>query len=207
MSAADQHSEARSLWNEAAATFDDAPDHGLRDPAVREQWTALLKRLLPSPPAAVLDVGCGTGSLGVLLAGMGHRVTGVDFSSQMVGLARRKAADAGVPVDFHIQDAAEPDFPPGSFAAVICRHVLWALPDPAAVLRRWTTLLAPGGTLVLIEGFWHTGAGLHANQVVEALPPGIVNVCSEDLSRDPLLWSGPVKDERFVVRAMLPVGA
>ena len=46
----------------------------------------------------------------------------------------------------------------GAYDAVLARHVLWALPDPADALARWLGLLGPGGTLVLVEGHWSTGA-------------------------------------------------
>lgn len=57
-------------------------------------------------------------------------------------------------------------YPAGSADVVLCRHVLWALPDPAAVLRRWVDPLRPGGRLVLIEGRWHTDAGIAAEAAV-----------------------------------------
>lgn len=47
----------------------------------------------------------------------------------------------------------------GTFDVVLGRHVRWALPDATAALDCWMALLKPGGWLVLIEGFWHTGAG------------------------------------------------
>ena len=56
----------RAFWNSEATTFDDAADHGLRDPALRARWGELLRRLLP-PGGRVLDIGCGTGSLSLLL--------------------------------------------------------------------------------------------------------------------------------------------
>ncbi len=58
---------------------------------VRAAWRELLRPLLPPAPARVLDPGCGTGSLAVLLAGAGHDVTGVDFAPAMV--ARAPPAD------------------------------------------------------------------------------------------------------------------
>ena len=42
------HDNARAHWNAAAADFDDEPDHGLRDPAVREAWRAALALLPPA---------------------------------------------------------------------------------------------------------------------------------------------------------------
>ena len=66
--------DARRFWDAEAATFDDEPDRGLRDPVVREAWRELLVELLPPVPAEVVDLGCGTGSLAVLLAEAGYRV-------------------------------------------------------------------------------------------------------------------------------------
>ena len=62
-------------------------------------------------------------------------------------------------------------------------HLLWALREPAQVLQRWVNLLVPGGRLILIEGYWHTGGGLHAEEVTEALPI-ILNVLCEKNRRN-----------------------
>ena len=193
--------ESSRYWDEVAATFDDAPDHGLRDPLVRKAWTDLLARWVPSTRATILDAGCGTGSLSVLLAELGHGVTGIDASPAMIVRAKAKALDSGQRVTFMVMDAANPQFAHGQFDVILCRHLLWALPEPASVLRRWTELLAPGGRLVLIEGFWHTGAGLHAAQILAALPPTLTGVSVQDLSGQPELWGGEVRDERYLVVA------
>ena len=58
-----------AYWDNQAATFDEQPDHGLRDPHVRAAWEQLLLPRLPPAPAMVADLGCGTGSLSVLLDG------------------------------------------------------------------------------------------------------------------------------------------
>ena len=192
--------ETRNPWDDEAGTFDEAPDHGLRDPVARERWAALVRRLLP-PSGGALDIGCGTGTLSLLMAELGLTVTGIDSSTRMLEVAREKAAKAGANVTFTLGEAAHPALPAAGFDAVLCRHVLWALPHPAAALANWTRLLRPGGRLVLIEGFWHTGAGLRRYEVEAALPPSIRTVTSEDLSRDAALWGGPVTDERFVVVA------
>ena len=61
-----------------------------------------------------MDLGCGTGSLAVLLAEAGHRVRGVDSSPAMVELARRKARAAEVDVELAVADAAAPPYGPSS---------------------------------------------------------------------------------------------
>ncbi len=151
MSGSGQTAEA---WDAEAPTFDEAADHGLRDQAVRTAWRSLLLDHLPAAPARVADLGCGTGTLSVLLAEAGYRVDGLDLSPAMVALAERKAEDRDLApaVTFRVGDASDPDLVQGSYDVVLSRHVLWALPDPAAGLDRWVRLLAPGGRLLLVEG-------------------------------------------------------
>jgi ubiquinone/menaquinone biosynthesis C-methylase UbiE len=54
--------ESQQYWDDLAPTFDNEPDHGLREPLVRATWTEFLKTWLPQTNAAILDIGCGTGS-------------------------------------------------------------------------------------------------------------------------------------------------
>ena len=187
-------------WDAQAASFDDEPDHGLRDDAVRNAWRDLLLPVLPPPPARVLDLGCGTGSLAVLLAVAGYDVVGVDSSPAMLEHARVKADAAGVPVDLRLGDAAEPPVGEGRGGAVdvvLCRHVLWALPDPSAALRRWSGLLAPGGRLVLVEGRWATGGGLTGDAVRRLVGEHRAEADVVPLD-DPALWGRAIEDERFL---------
>jgi len=185
-------------WDRQAATFDDEPDHGLRHPAVRAAWSALLQPLMPPAPAEIADVGCGTGSLAVLLAGAGYRVSGIDLAPRMVELARAKARAAGVDAEFSVADASSPPWPAATFDAVLARHVLWALPDPGRGLDRWIELLAPGGRLVLVEGRWSTGAGLAAEEVAALVRARGREAVLHPLD-DPALWGRPVDDERYVL--------
>ncbi len=188
--------EIRAVWDAEAATFDDEPDHGLRDPGTRAAWRELLLEHLPPAPARVADVGCGTGTLSVLLAEAGYDVTAIDLSPEMVARARAKAD--GHRVTVAVGDAAAPDLPAGSFDVVLSRHVLWALPDPAAGLRRWVDLLAPGGRLLLVEGRWFTGGGLAAADVEE-----LVRSTGRGLSirhlPEAVYWGKPIDDERYLL--------
>jgi SAM-dependent methyltransferase len=192
-------SRESELWDAQAATFDDEPDHGLHDVLVREAWRSLLVSVLPPVPARVADLGCGTGTLSMLLAELGYAVDGVDISPEMI---RRATAKAGSypGTSFVVGDAGDPSLPVGAYDVVLCRHVLWALPDPAAVLARWAALLAPDGRLVLVEGSWSTGAGLTTADTV-ALVEGAGFAADARLLDDPAYWGAPIRDERYVVVA------
>jgi SAM-dependent methyltransferase len=185
-----------TYWNDCAATFDDEPDHGLRDEAVAAAWDRLLRQALPRTPGRVADLGCGTGSLSALMAAQGHDVTGIDFAPGMVERARAKVPAAR----FEIGDAARPDLPAASFDAVVVRHVLWALPDAEAALDRWIELLGPGGRLVLIEGRWHTGGGIPAATLLPLVQARLGSVGFR-LLPDADLWGGEITDERYLIVA------
>jgi ubiquinone/menaquinone biosynthesis C-methylase UbiE len=192
-------SEARDFWDAQARTYDDEPDHGLLEPSVREAWAELLLPLMPRVPASIVDLGCGTGSLSVLLAGVGHAVQGLDISGRMLAAARHKAEAAGVSVAFRQGDAQAPPVKAASVDVVLARHVLWALSDPSTALRRWAALLKPGGVLILVEGRWSTGAGLAAAEC-ERLVRGIRQEATVERLDDPALWGGRrVRDERYLL--------
>ena len=107
----DRADDPRAEWDAQAATFDDEPDHGLTDPATRAAWRELLLEHLPPAPARVADLGCGTGTLSVLLAAEGYDVHGIDLSPEMVARAEAKAAEAGVAATFAVGDASDPQLP------------------------------------------------------------------------------------------------
>jgi SAM-dependent methyltransferase len=193
--------DARQYWDAMAESFDEEPDHGLREPGVLQAWAELLRAWLPGTGMRVLDMGCGTGSLGAILAGFGHDVTGADFSREMLGRARSKTAGLFHRPAFCVMDATRPAFAARSFDIVVCRHVLWALPQREQVLARWADLLRPGGRLVLIEGYWSTGSGVRAQELVAELPFSLALAATELLSSRPELWGKHVTDERYAVIA------
>src|ERR1051325_9609955 len=96
--------ESQQYWDGLAATFDNEPDHGLHDPLIRETWTEVFRTWLPSTQATILDIGCGTGSLSIVLAELGHTVTGIDLSPAMISLAQTKAATHGLQIEFKVID-------------------------------------------------------------------------------------------------------
>jgi 2-polyprenyl-3-methyl-5-hydroxy-6-metoxy-1,4-benzoquinol methylase len=191
-------SEVRAAWDAEAPTYDQDADHGLRDRDVRSAWRSLLLAHLPPAPARVADLGCGTGTLSVLLAAEGYDVSGVDLSEDMLAHARRKATAAEVAVSFTPGDASDPRLEAGEFDVVLCRHVLWALPDPSAALARWVDLLRPGGRLVLVEGSWATGAGLDARRTVGLVREHRAEATVVHLT-EPAYWGRQIDDERYLV--------
>ncbi|MFF8271822.1 class I SAM-dependent methyltransferase [Streptomyces sp. NPDC016562] len=214
----DRTASITAYWDAAAAAFDDEPDHGLRADNTRAAWARLLYSLMPTDPVDVLDIGCGTGSVSLLLAEAGHRPTGVDLAPRMVEQARTKFETAGLAGRFLVGDAMKPPTGKQRFDVVLSRHLVWTLPDPEAALREWVTRLRPGGRLLLVEGRWReagqrnvpyvAGAeslpwngGISAEDLAAAMRPLVAAVRIEPLGSDPDLWGGPVDDERYALIA------
>ena len=116
----------------------------------------------------------------------------------MLAIAGAKADRAGVDVRIVQGDASSPSLGEGAFDVVLCRHVLWALPDPSAALSRWVDLLAPGGRLVLVEGMWHTGGGLPARRTEELVREHRTEVTVRHLP-EPVYWGREIDDDRYLV--------
>ena len=71
-------------------------------------WVAYVRRVLKRfgcRPRTVLDLCCGTGSVSLLLAEEGCQVAGADISPAMIALARRRAEEKGLAIDYYVQNA------------------------------------------------------------------------------------------------------
>ena len=95
----------------------------------------------------VLDIGCGCGATALALAdavGPEGRVTGLDVSAPMLGLARTRAAGRAN-VDWVLEDATTHGFAPASADLLFSRFGVMFFDDPVAAFANLRTALAPGG--------------------------------------------------------------
>jgi ubiquinone/menaquinone biosynthesis C-methylase UbiE len=99
-----------------------------RDKAIRAKLTELAE---PAPGEKVLDVGCGTGTLAIVIKrqlGTGE-VHGIDASPEMVRFAKEKSAKDGSDIDFRVALIEAIPFPDASFDLVTSSLMLHHLPD------------------------------------------------------------------------------
>lgn len=141
--------EIRSYWSARAATFDDQFGHRILPGPEREAWKREFAERLGAAPVEVLDLACGTGQITGVLLELGHRVTGLDFSEDMLARARAKHAGRARFVLGDAETTMEDDV---RYDAVVCRHLVWTLTDPQAALAEWLRVLKPGGRLVVFDG-------------------------------------------------------
>ncbi|HXW79459.1 MAG TPA: class I SAM-dependent methyltransferase [Acidimicrobiales bacterium] len=100
---------------------------------------------------SAIDLGCGTGDVAVRLAERYDHVTAVDLSQPMVDLARRK--HAGSKVRFERGDLTSVH---GQYDLVVSIMTLHHVPDLPAALGHISTLVAPGGMVVLVDAVGRT---------------------------------------------------
>lgn len=144
-------------WDLASETFDTHAGHGIQSQKEIDAWKHAFLKVFPEKGLKILDVGCGTGELSLLFAEMGHKVTGIDISRQMLNTAKSKAEARGADITFGEGDAENPPFDISSFDIVFSRHLLWTLPNPKTAVENWKRILRKNGKVVIIDGVWDSG--------------------------------------------------
>ncbi len=102
----------------------------------------------------VLEVGVGTG-LALPYYGSELRVTGIDFSQDMLERARTKIAEENLShvAELRQMDARALDFPDGCFDTVVAMHLISVVPDPEQVMAEMARVCKPGGQILLVNHF------------------------------------------------------
>lgn len=95
---------------------------------------------------SAIDLGCGTGDVAARLTAHYRHVRAIDLSEPMLEVARRRYAGLGI--DFECQDINQVS---GQYDLVISSMVLHHVPDLPLTLRRIGRLVAPGGTVILLD--------------------------------------------------------
>lgn len=175
----------RDRWDRTVQRYAILPGHGFISEEEKEAWKNLLREVIVTEKLNVLDVGCGTGVITLLLAEMGHTVTGIDFSEGMLGKAKERANSLNLIVNFKIGDAENLPFEDEFFDVVINRHLLWTLPDPERAIFEWGRVLKPKGKVMIIDGNWGNCFGSHGRIWRYLISMPLILITER---RNPLRW-------------------
>lgn len=179
---------------------------------IDRRWrAALLARAGATAGRDVVDVCCGTGDVALAFARTGARVVGVDFTAEMLRLARKKRpSDVHAPLFVH-GDALR--LPLADASADVCTVAFGIrnVADPAAMLSEMRRVLRPGGLALVLEFGVPRGAVLsrvYRAYFTRCLPTvgGLVSRdrgAYEYLPRTVLAWPAPPEFQSWMESARL----
>lgn len=132
----------------------------------------------------------------------GLRLTGVDFSPQMLAIARHRASAIGRAVELLEGDAQELRIPDASFDTVVCTFGLCAIADEHRAVAEMWRVLRPGGVLLLADHV--AGASRPVRAVQRVMEVVSVPLGGEHFLRRPLITVraagfGIDRSERFAL--------
>jgi ubiquinone/menaquinone biosynthesis C-methylase UbiE len=131
----------------------------------------------------VLEIAVGTGR-NLSHYPPGVKLTAIEYSPEMLAIARRRADEVGRPADLREGDAQALEFPDESFDSVVITLALCTIPDDRKAVREARRVLRPGGKLILLE---HVRSPLlPVRSIQRAIEPLTVRFEADHLTREPL---------------------
>ncbi len=147
-----QHIEdVKEYWNLRAKGFSDAVEEELSQESA-EEWREIFQKTIGTTSLDVLDDGMGPGFFTVILNQLGHRVTAIDYSEQMIEQAKRRFRQMKIDAKVMQMDAQNLKFADESFDVVVSRNVIWNLDDPSRAYNEMYRVLRPGGKIIVSDG-------------------------------------------------------
>lgn len=134
-----------AFWNRVAQRYADMP---MRNAVAYEATLNLVRQYLHADQC-VLEIGCGTGTTAVRLAGYVRRYVATDYAPEMIAIAEEKRRAEGLDhLELSVGTPGDGSLPEGSFDAILAFNVLHLLPDRTAALSEVFDMLPSGGVLI-----------------------------------------------------------
>ena len=136
--------DSKTFWDKMAPKYAESQMRSVDD------YENTLARTLSylTPQMRVLEMGCGTGTTALRLAPHVKAFVGTDQSSEMIRIARDKAADEHSNLEFRVLGAAESAQLEEGFDVVMGFNLFHLVPDADAVLADIFKILKPGGLMI-----------------------------------------------------------
>ncbi len=148
---------------------------------ILEAGELVVDRAGVEPGMDLLDAACGTGNATIPAARSGARTTGLDFAPGLLDIARERAADAMVDIDFVEGDVQEMPFEDASFDRVVSTFGHMFAPDHRRTADEMKRVLRPGGVIAVACWTPEGSAGRMADVTAKLLPP-------TPAGESPMLW-------------------
>jgi SAM-dependent methyltransferase len=155
--------EPKEMW--------DAGDFAAVAEKILDAGEAVVAGAGVEPGMTVLDVACGTGNATLPAARNGARTTGLDFAPGLLEIARERAADAMLEIDFVEGDAQALPFGDASFDRVVSTFGHMFAPDHRRTADEMTRVLKPGGVIAVACWIPEGAIGRMFRVTADLLPP------------------------------------
>lgn len=140
-------SKSEEFWDKASKNYDKTEE---RFDYIHKKARENTKKHLKNGHH-VLDYGCGTGTASCEFASQVKEILGIDISSEMIRIARGKAADSKVKnVNFEKSDIFDNQYQNESFDVILAFNMLHTVPNPQNVVQRINGLLKHDGLFISV---------------------------------------------------------
>ena len=161
-------------FSKDAADYDQSPRYS----SLRESYPKIVAEALSQPFKKVLDIGCGTGALLMMIheGKKGAKLSGVDLSEEMVKVAQAKLGNAA---DLAVSDSENLPFKNGSFDLVLCTFSFHHHPNPTATFKEMNRVLSPEGRIIIADPLGPVPLMLLMNMLIPFMRDGTVHYYSK----------------------------
>jgi len=133
------------FWDTIAEKYSKQP---IADEAAYQKKLKITQELF-TPDMKVLEIGCGTGSTAIIHAPFVTHIRATDLSSNMIDIARSKAANEGIGnITFEVASCDEINEPDQSLDIVLGMSILHLLENRDEIIAKVYRMLKPGGAFV-----------------------------------------------------------
>ena len=153
-------------------------DQSRRYSSLRESYPKIVAEALSQPFKTVLDIGCGTGALLMMIheGKEDARLFGADISEEMIKVAQAKLGNAA---DLTVSDSEKVPFKSGSFDLVLCTFSFHHHPNPTLVFKEIHRVLSPDGRIIMADPLGPTPLRLVMNMLIPLMNDGTVHYYSK----------------------------
>jgi len=153
-------------------------DHSRRYASLRAVYSKIVDEALSQPFKSLLDVGCGTGALMLMVQERlpNAKLFGIDISEEMIKVATAKLA---AKADLRVSDSENLPFESGSFDLVLCTFSFHHHPNAEAVFKGFGNLLARNGRLIVADPLAPTPVRQVMNILIPFMKDGTVRYYSK----------------------------
>ena len=125
-------------------------DQSRRYSSLKKSYPKIVAEALSKPFKKVLDIGCGTGALLMMIheRKKDAKLSGVDLSEEMIKVAYAKLGNAA---DLTVSDSEKLPFKSGSFDLVLCTFSFHHHPNPTATFKEMHRVLSPEGRIIMTD--------------------------------------------------------